>query len=361
MINLTINDATQKAILPHLQITEELLSSAILYETGIEGSAEIIAMPDLGLASNSIRMRGGFFTGMYAKWQSSIPFIPIDATINSCGVYVFTLRDIIDRDTFLDLIQNAKNRINKLRYSWNFERGNHFINIGTLDNGTPCVVMHASADEYKKKNVDALYPTEQSWYFDSIKTYYSESCSGRYLRYITGTKAERFINIASSIEEINRKRMQEIAHLIFNNLINEELLFVSHYGMPTESSLAIGCSWKSKMFTLLTAPRKDIYIIKPTADQHTVNTGSTNILYPHGLGVMINDPKISYHNGTMTINGVNIDSDYSVSLVPFKQVRMQDTSDYDIMDFVQNYAKSRECQIAHVIKPTMSLNSVGVI
>ena len=72
MIDKTFSDNTQKAIMPHLKITEQLVSSALEKETGKECNVEITAMPDLGLANNSLRMRGGFFTGMFIEWLSLI-------------------------------------------------------------------------------------------------------------------------------------------------------------------------------------------------------------------------------------------------------------------------------------------------
>lgn len=362
MINLSINDATQKAIILHLQTTEELISGAIATETGTYGDAEITAMSDLGLAGNLMRMHGGFYTGMYAQWHSSIPFVPVDATINSCGVYVFTLREVINQNTFINLVAEAKKKIKLLGYSWNFERGNHFITIGTLDNGRPCVVMHASADEYKKSNPNcALYPTETSWYYDDIRVFQSQKNVSRYLRYIVGTVAEKFIEIAFSIEDINRKRLSETAQLIFGELIDEEIMFVSHYGMPSDSSVAIGCSWKKTKFALLTAPNKDIYIAEPVSICGNSEETLRPTLYPHGFGVEIDHPTITYSNDRLTINGTNIEADETIASLPTKKIRMIDMPQFKVEAFARHILEKRDCKIIHCITPAMSLNNIGII
>jgi hypothetical protein len=362
MRNLTINDATQEAILPHLKVTEELLSRAIVAETGIDGDVEITALSDLGLASNSTRMRGGFFTGMYARWQSRVPFVPVDATVNSCGVYVFTLNEMIDGVTFAKLISIAKNKISLLGYNWNFERGNHFITVGTLESGIPCVVMHASADEYKKGNADyALYPTANTWYQNEIKIYTASGNTGRFLRYLVGGNAERFIEIASKIEAINKHRLQDVSHLIFGSLVEDEYLFVSHYGMPSDSSVAIGCSWDESKYVLLTAPEKNIYIVEPCLTSSVSDVSDEPKLYPHGFGVEISNPNISFEDSRLLINGVTINSDDAVTRLPTKGIRMRDASDNDIDNYVQKVLAIHNSKIQSVIKPTMSLNSVGLI
>lgn len=89
MINYTLNDPTQQMLLPHLKITEELLSRVATKLSGQKKYAEITAMPDLGIAHNCTRMMGGFFTGARYVWDSTVPFVPVDATVNVCGTAVF--------------------------------------------------------------------------------------------------------------------------------------------------------------------------------------------------------------------------------------------------------------------------------
>ena len=364
MKNLSLNDSTQLAILPHISITEELLCSAIKSASGTGGEVEIVAMPDLGLSSNVIRMRGGFFTGMYIHWKCNLPFVPVDATVNSCGVYIFTLNQSIERADFERRIQMGKKNIHSLNYNWNFERGNHFITYGHFNNGTPCIVMHASADEYKKSRNDvALYPTNDCWYKDEIRVYYSQKEEGgRYLRYICGNAAEKFIGIAMSINEKNGKRHKDIAQIMFGDILNDEYLFVSHYGMPTSSSIAIGCSWEESRIVLLSAAKKSIYIIKPDTEHDAVDANVDGLsLNPHGFGVEIQQPVINYKNGNLHINGVIITSDDSISYLNGRGVRMRNATDKEVDEHVTKILAECKGTIQNVIKPTLSLSSVGLI
>lgn len=331
MINYTLNDATQRVILPELKKTEELIMNAIEKETGMEAAAEIVAMPDLGLANNSIRMRGGFFTGMFVQWESKIPFVPVDSTVNSCGVSVFLLRDKMTQEQFVQCIKLAKKRVASLSYHWNFERGNHFISLCRLDYDRQCVVLHASADEYKKSIKDkALYPLRDVWYYDKVKTLACSDDSGRYLRYLVGTDAEKFIEIATGLEAVNHARMNDIAGMAFGNFIEKEVLYVPHYGMPTPSSIAIGCSWKNDRAILLTRPQKSIYIIKP---EHLCTTSLW--LTPHGFGSSISSTDISYFHGLLSINGIRIETDEDVQGLKGKGIRLASSTDEEIKYHVE--------------------------
>ena len=49
MKNLTLNDSTQQELLPHLQITEDLLAKVATKLSGCKKTASITAMPDLGM------------------------------------------------------------------------------------------------------------------------------------------------------------------------------------------------------------------------------------------------------------------------------------------------------------------------
>lgn len=357
MINHSLNDATQVAILPKLKQTEELITYAIKKETGQETDVEITAMPDLGLANNAVRMRGGFFTGMFVQWESRIPFIPVDSTINSCGVSVFSLRDEITQEQFIHCISQAKEQIGTMGYHWNFERGNHFISLCRLPHGQQCIVMHASADEYKKSIVGkSLYPVPGVWYYDKIKVAFNPDDRGRYLRYLAGIDAERFAEIAVGLESVNHTRMSSIADLAFGNLIEEELLFVPHYGMPSPSSVAIGCAWKSDHSILLTRPQEKIYIIKPT-QEHTPSVWLT----PHGLGACVPSPKVFYCCGALYINGVKIETDEDVYGLQGKKIRMLSADHKDDKPQVERILGMCNADIDVELTQIVSLNHEGFV
>lgn len=311
--NLSLNDETQSAILPHLEVTERLLAHAASKASGKDRGADVIALSDLCFADNASRMLGGFYTGGVYTWESDAPMVPVDTTMNSCGVSLFSLRHAIDtRDEFNRRIVDAIERTSENRpYVWNFGTGNHFVTYGTID-GKPHLMMHSSAGEYKKQLDRGLYPVEGNWFYHGIKKIEDESTS-RFLRYIDGHLAESFISTARSLEDFNAERHRFFAGAIAGDSnVQEEISNEQHYGMPTENSAAIGCQWKRKdIQILLTAPDKPIYLIEPEAGgKNDVSIGDANhVLFPHGLGKKATiGPVIEYRPDALSINGVVYDA-----------------------------------------------------
>src|SRR5262249_26269092 len=161
-------------------------------------------MPDLGMPNNVGRMHGGFFTGALYRWISRVPIVPIDATVNVCGVSVFRVtKPITSRADFDQRILRAieRSRSGKATYCWNFDSGNHFIIYGRVRESdllpsADYLVLHSSAGEFKRQH-NGLYPVAANWYSDSIKVVIDDEASGRYLRYLEGTVAEKFFEKAS--------------------------------------------------------------------------------------------------------------------------------------------------------------------
>ena len=71
-------------------------------------------------------------------------------------------------------------------------------------------------------------------------------------------------------------------------MTGEEIINLSHYGMPTNNAICIGCQWEQENFTLLTAPGNDIYLVHPDlSSKNTIKLEDKKItLTPHGCGVM---------------------------------------------------------------------------
>lgn len=308
--NLTLNDETQKVILPHLEDTEKLISKVTSKLSNTEKECNIYAMPDLGIPHNSTRVLGGFFTGAYYTWDCDIPFIPIDTTVNVCGTAVYKLKQNISIDEFKIRLDSVLNNISK--YDWNYNKGNHFVALAYSDGKYNFekgyyMVVHASASEYKKQKNLGLYPEQNNWYWDDVKTEFLPN-SNRYLRYITGKTAEKFYTIAHFLELFNIERNRYFCDKVLGNLLDKEILNVSHYGMPTTNSVCIGVQWKNETYTLLTAPSKKIYIVKPKKINSSKNYLSEEIiLSPHGLGLEIadKDVKIEYFKDSFKL-GNNI-------------------------------------------------------
>ena len=315
--NFSLNDSTQKEILKHLEITSKLLNKVGTELSEIQKESMIYAMPDLGIAQNGTRMLGGFYTGACYFWNSDIPFVPIDTTVNVCGTTVYRLKQKIMTQEFkkrLDAI--ITNRKTYLKYAnthlpsqilnsidlertdkfyWNYNVGNHFVILAEqreekseLPKGQ-YMIVHASAIELKKDNLKyGLYPTEGNWYYDDIQTIYDDK-ENRYLRYIYGKKAVEFSELANMLQKINKDRNRYFCKTVLGELAGEEIINLSHYGMPINSAVCIGCQWEQEDFTLLTAPGNDIFLVHPNLTaQNTIELSNKEItLTPHGCGVML--------------------------------------------------------------------------
>ena len=147
--NFSLNDPTQEEILRHLGITSKLLNTVATKLSGKPKESMIYVMPDLGIAQNGTRMLGGFYTGACYTWDSDVPFVPVDTTVNVCGTAVYKLKKRISTEEFkkrLDDVMNnretylsyAKTHLphkilnsidvsDKSKFFWNYNVGNHFV------------------------------------------------------------------------------------------------------------------------------------------------------------------------------------------------------------------------------------------
>lgn len=329
IIDLTLKDNTQMKVLEQLKGTEKLISKVATKLSNGKRECNIYAMPDLGIASNITRMCGGMFTGSCYTWETDEPFIPVDSTVNVCGTTVFKLEKEITPEEFK--IRVEKQIQDKSRYDWNYNSGNHFVILAKsngkygLEKGQ-YLVVHASAKEYKKENMEeGLYPVKGNWFYNDIITEYDEK-SNRYLRYIRGKKAEKFYDIAKFLIKYNEDRNRYFGQKVLGNLLEKEILNIPHYGMPSINSVCIGTQWNNRLYTLLTAPGNNIYLVNPIIRENNKNKFIHNdiemLLSPHGLGVkLINeDVDIKYIDKGMTIGNktfylgesVNIDVDVKI-------------------------------------------------
>ncbi|MGW1585431.1 hypothetical protein [Streptomyces sp. NPDC002386] len=326
-------DATQREIVGHLRTTEHLLAQVATLLSGHDCDAEIIPMPDLGLPHNVRRIHGGFFTGAYYRWETTVPLVPVDATVNLCGVTLFRIEDdFADEQDFRQRVEAARTvLVEKSSYVWNFTTGNHFVILA--ENRTPGVlpqgrylVLHASAAEFKNQ-YNGLYPALGNWYHDEVRVLSGKN--GRYLRYLSGKAAERFAHMVAMIEHYQHERQRMCAALILGAeaRITEEVCSVLHYGMPDTSSVAIGCQWlpdDEPRSLLLTRPGAPLYLIR--AETGGANRTSTSngpvTLTPHGLGVRALEPlELAYGDDHLVLGGRRLSLDQSLAGQDFVAIR----------------------------------------
>lgn len=329
IIDLTLGDNTQIKVLEQLKETEKLISKVATKLSNGKRDCNIYAMPDLGIASNITRMCGGMYTGSCYTWETDEPFIPVDSTVNVCGTAVYKLKEEITPYEFRDRVLRVFE--DKSKYDWNYDSGNHFVILARASEKSELekgqyLIVHASAKEYKKDNMEeGLYPVKGNWFYNDIITEYDEK-SNRYLRYIKGKKAIKFYNIAEFLKKFNEERNRYFCEKVLGNLLEKEILTIPHYGMPDINSVCIGTQWNNQLYTLLTAPENNIYLVKPILKENSLNSFIHNnknmLLSPHGLGVrLINDNvNIKYIEQGMIIGnkrfslGESVDIDVDVKI-----------------------------------------------
>jgi hypothetical protein len=371
MKNLTLNDHTQVHLSKHLAITEHLLAKVASITSGKEQDAEIYLMPDLGLPLNIHRMHGGFYTGALYSWTCSVPIVPVDATVNSCGVSVFRVsRDIETEHEFLQIIKNAIRRTTESSYKWNFASGNHFIIYGEVQGSDQIpngryIVLHSSASEFKNQ-YNGLYPTDNNWYSDDIKVYEMPN-TNRYIRYLDGKVAEKFIDVAKMLDGFNILRHRFFAGLLIDTKhIEDEIINIQHYGMPTNNSIAIGCQWFSQPFTLyllLTAPDKPLYFIKtlPNVKNFVTLEEKSFWLSPHGLGVRSSqEPKIKYLKNSLSINNQTYKLSEKLILGNAVEVRTFDNADH-IPKLIHQVLQQCPGNVVGSLKPIFSYDYRSIV
>ena len=344
--NFSLNDNTQKEILKHLETTSKLLSKVGTQLSGTQRESMIYAMPDLGIAQNGTRMLGGFYTGACYSWNSDVPFVPVDTTVNVCGTTVYKLNQNITAQEFQKRLDSAmQNRDTYLKYAsthlpsqildsidleradkfyWNYNVGNHFAILAEQNDDNSelpkgqYMIVHASAIELKKDNLKyGLYPVEGNWYYDDIQTIYDDN-ENRYLRYICGKKAVQFSELANMLQKINKDRNRYFCKTVLGGLADKEVINLSHYGMPTNNAVCIGCQWEQEDFTLLTAPGNDIFLVHPNLTApNTIELNNKKItLTPHGCGVMLKNSNdtIKYLNDGILIGNKHFKKGESINI-----------------------------------------------
>lgn len=369
--NFSLNDNTQEEILKHLKITSHLLSKVGTKLSNKPKESQIYAMPDLGIAQNGTRMLGGFYTGACYIWDSDVPFIPVDATVNVCGTAVYRLKRKISPEEFkqrLDgvmenretYLQYVKTRLpsqildsidvnDKSKFFWNYNVGNHFVILAEQNEENSelpagqYMIVHASAIELKKDNLKyGLYPVPTNWYYDDIQTEYDTE-SNRYLRYISGEKAVKFYQLAQLLQIINKDRNRYFCKKVLGDLADKEIINMSHYGMPANNAVCVGCQWEQKDFTLLTAPGNDIFLVHPDiSSNNTIQLGDKSItLTPHGCGVRLNNPtdSINYCKDGITIGGKYFRSGQSIDIGKDVSVRTLNMSSEQLKEHIDAILK----------------------
>lgn len=335
--NNLLGDDTQRYLVDYIKKTEDLLRGVVeKYSTAsVNGEkisdAHIFPSLDLGFPNNSVRLAGGFATGMLVTWKCGTPIVPVDATVNVCSSSVFELPETYNMnqtdEEFLNKIQHLIHNATKAGYAFNFASGNHFLMIATDENEKKYLVLHSSAKEFKDSYI-GLYPTEGNWYSDKIRTYPTPYVHGeRYIRYLKGDDATFFISMAKKLEKMNVQ-----IHRYFADAMDAQQCHLlerstyHHYYMPTDSSIAIGTFVEDPGTTvpIFSAPNKAICLFKVDKDENwTIQLGGKpKCLIPHGWGQAITgmiNTAVDYTEKNFTIKVNN--QTYEHNLLKDKQIK----------------------------------------
>lgn len=340
-----LNDNTQKVLLPYIRKTKELFESTIRkYDSSIirVGTKEIqrsgvMIFPslDLGFPNNIQRLAGGFATGMLVMWKCGTPIVPVDATVNVCSSSVYKISDFdtnMEDEEFVKYIEKIIFKATKEEgYSFSFDSGNHFLMIAQdINTKNFYLVLHSSANEFKSSYM-GLYPVENNWYSNCIRTYPSPYTSGRYIRYIKDHDATYFIEHAHKLENYNIQIHKWFAEAIGVDEMSVVGETYHHYYMPTDNSIAIGTYVEEPgtIVPLFSNVGKDIYMFKIGNNNWKIRLGGRDVcLVPHGWGQVIeNVHSITVDNENKKIN---IDSmTYDIN----SKVRMKNDGNKHVRDF----------------------------
>ena len=292
-------DATQQALIPFLQDTEELLER-IVKKHDTAGWAKVVPSAGLGFSGNVVRMAGGFFAGALYDWSCSVPLVPIDASVNTCTCSVFRLSafdESMSNAEFHNLIENLNIEGAKEGYHFNFKSYNHFLTVAKNAVGSYYLLIHTSARE-GPDNTFGLYPGGNStWFSEEIKTEINRAQT-RYMRYIRGQSAIQLIDYSKRFREVNEKVHRFIADWLCRHCGMDAVEIAMHhlYGMPTDSSINIGAFVvdiydHAHPVPIFGARNGEICLFRVSRDQtHPYTLAETNrdfVVVPYNFGSIV--------------------------------------------------------------------------
>lgn len=314
---------------------------------------------DLGFPNNVQRLAGGFATGMLIMWKCKTPILPVDATVNVCSSSVFELsnfKSFMEDKEFEHYIEDIIFEATKEKgYLFSFDSGNHFLMIAQdILSKKKYLVLHSSANKFKDSYMD-LYPVENNWYSNYIKTYPSPYVSERYIRYIKDYAATYFIENAHKLEKYNIQIHKWFANAIGGKETFKNGQIFHHYYMPTDNSIAIGTYVEEPgtVIPLFSNVGKDIYMFKIGKDNWKIRLGDREVcLVPHGWGQTIDDVQSIVVDNENKIIKID-DDEYKIhSKVRIKNEKNKHVRDFkDGEDFLKKGKSMIRGQIVQTLKP----------
>lgn len=252
----------QRKIIKELEITERMLTNIATHISNREMKAEICVLPDVNDSEDiSDQM---FFNGTLAYWDTDIPFIPIEPTMNVSGISIYRLNNFMHPLQFMERIGKA---LRNTKYNWNYSARDQLIALMSAS-GKECLqkgqylLLSMPINEYQQKHMEDGIITPGNWFYDKIKTKI-DIVTGKKLDYLEGKDAEKFYSIAKRLEKYYIDRNDYFANLVLKESYDKRVLLATNYGMPTLNSVAVGCYWQCKMYPLIVKPKNKVYLMYP--------------------------------------------------------------------------------------------------
>ncbi|MFP3903807.1 MAG: hypothetical protein ACLFWB_06140 [Armatimonadota bacterium] len=248
IFSLGLNDAAAQLCVANMAFGIAKLN-IMLEKLGYEPDAIFIGSPDMTITRNSARWDAGFGYGGKLQWGSGDrPLVVLDAKPNACGMLAGSIEHLPDVDGLLsDLhdLYHTSIEVDGIEIEWDFHRGNHFIDLCTLEPTVPGVefapyafVLHSAAPELKGENPHGpgLYWDESPTLADRARLI--DTPFGP-LHVLLDDDAVEFFEFYRRAEQFAKKRRLAAAEAIFGDF--RPIANATHQGMTDPNTLYLGC------------------------------------------------------------------------------------------------------------------------
>ncbi|MCW4026279.1 MAG: hypothetical protein NWE76_02190 [Candidatus Bathyarchaeota archaeon] len=217
---------------------------------GKEANATFVATPDMTTTRNSGRWKSGFSYGGKISWGSgNTELVILDTKPNACGMLVGGLDDLPDMEELIRRLHDIEARtteIDGINVTWNFHKGNHFIDVfeirpvGNAYFGFPpyAFIIHSSADELKGDNKlgFGLYHDE-SEQLRGMEEVIDTPCGE--IHYLRDGGARRYFERYLYAESFAKRKRRLFAESLFDKYA--EISNETHQGLVNMNEIVLGC------------------------------------------------------------------------------------------------------------------------
>ncbi len=240
---------------------------------GLDPSATFISTPDETITRNLDRWLNGIGYGGKFSWgDGSEKIIFLDFKPNCCGTLVGGLDELPDPNSIIKNLHELEAKeyvIEGLTVKWDFNVGNHFIDIFKTAPGAELTIpeyifiIHSSAPELKGENPlgMGLYYNKSSTLQQTMKTIKTRFGEAKIL---IDEDAEEYYNFYKFAERFSEKKRILAAKEIFG-----DFKFISsktHQGLLNFNEIVLGCHFITSkggpLYPLVLRPDLPAYLVE---------------------------------------------------------------------------------------------------